>query len=156
MGVEKIMKRYAIPAIELCGLVAAVHFGIRWYSNPSGNYEAAFALAGVLTLLTEWFRRHLQRGVEANRISVFIEEGQELMKRREENPLPIEEHNAWAERMETYFRKLGRQDYAIRVSDFSGLTFYSDGSEKSKYSRAIDGRLRRLHEFLHELAATSK
>lgn len=150
------MKRYLIPGIELCGLVAAVYFGIQWYLTPTGNYEAAFALAGVITFLSEWVRRHLQRDVKASQISAFIQEGQQLMSRKEEIPLPITEHNAWVKRMETYFRKSRREDYAIRVSNFSGLTFYSDGSENSKYSKSIDGRLRRLHEFLRELATSSK
>lgn len=150
------MKRFVIPAIELCGLIAAAYFGVQWYMHPNGNYEAAFALSGVIAFLSEWFRRHLRTGVEANEISAFIQEGQKLMNRREETPLPIEEHNAWVSRMETYLRKLRRADYAVRLNDFSGLTFYGDGSDKAKYSRAIDGRLRRLHEFLRELAVDSK
>lgn len=150
------MKRLVVPAIELCGLIAAVYFGVQWYLNPQGNYEAAFALSGVVALLAGWFRRHFRTGVEAQEISTFIEQGQGLMSRKDESPLPIEEHNAWVTRMETYFRKFGRADYGVRLSDFSGLTFYGDGSEKSKYSRSIDGRLRRLHEFLRELAVEAK
>ena len=150
------MKRLVVPAVELCGLIAAVYFGVQWYLNPQGSYEAAFALSGVVALLAEWFRRNLRTGVEAQEISIFIEQGQRLMSRKDESPLPIEEHNVWVTGMETYFRKLGRADYAVRLSDFSGLTFYGDGSEKSQYSRAIDGRLRRLHEFLRELAVEAK
>lgn len=152
MNRRKQMKRFVVPAIELCGLITAVYFGIQWYLNPHGNHEAAFALSGVVALLAEWFRRHLKTGVEAAEISSFIQQGQQLMSRKNENPLPIEEHNAWVTRMETYFRDLGRADYAVRLSDFSGLTFYGDGSEKSKYSNSVDGRLRRLHEFLREVA----
>jgi hypothetical protein len=28
------------------------------------------------------------------------------------------------------------------------MTFYGDGSDKSKFQKSIDGRIRRLHEFL--------
>jgi hypothetical protein len=150
------MKRYVVPAIELCGFIAAIYFGVQWYLNLQGNNEAAFALSGVVAALAEWFRRHLRTGVAAQEISAFIEQGQRLMSRKQEDPLPIGEHNAWVEEMETYFRKFGRADYVVRLSDFSGLTFYCDGSEKSKYSKALDGRLRRLHEFLRELAVEAK
>lgn len=150
------MKSFVVPAVELCGLIAVAYFGVQWYLHPNGNYEAAFALSGVIVLLSEWFRRHFRTGVKADEISAFIQEGQMFMSRKEEMPLPVEEHNAWVSRMETYFRRLGRADYAVRLNDFSGLTFYGDDSEKAKYSRAIDGRLRRLHEFLRELVTDSK
>jgi hypothetical protein len=150
------MKRYVVPAIELCGVIAAFYFGVQWYLNLQGNNEAAFALSGMVAALAEWFRRHLRTGVAAQEISAFIEQGQRLKRRKEENPLPINEHNVWVEAMETYFRKFGRADYVVRLSDFSGFTFYSDGSKKSEYSNAIDGRLRGLHEFLRELAVELK
>lgn len=151
------MKRYVVPAIELCGFIAAIYFGVQWYLNLQGNNEAAFALSGVVAAaLAECFRRYLRTGVAAQELSAFIEQGQRLMNRKEENPLPIGEHNAWVEEMETYFGKFGRADYVVRLSDFSGLTFYGDGSEKSKYSNALDGRLRRLHEFLREVPVEAK
>ncbi|GAI80121.1 unnamed protein product, partial [marine sediment metagenome] len=34
----------------------------------------------------------------------------------------------------------------------SGMVFYGSGSEKSQFQKAIDGRLRRLHEFISELS----
>jgi hypothetical protein len=117
------MKRFFIPAIELCGLIAAIYFGVQWYLHPNGNYEAAFALSGVIAFLSEWFRRHIHAGVEADKVSAFIHAGQALMSRKEEVPLPVVEYNAWVSSMETYFRKFRRADYAIRLNDFSGLTF---------------------------------
>jgi hypothetical protein len=124
LSVTREMKRFVVPAVELCGLIVAVYFGVQWYLHPNGQYEAAFALSGVvIALLSEWLRRHLRTDVEANEISAFIQEGQRLMNRKDETPLPIEEHNAWVSRMETYFRRLRRTDYAVRLSDFSGLTF---------------------------------
>jgi hypothetical protein len=146
------MKRFVVPVVELGGLIAAIYFGMQWLRHPSSNFEAAFALSGVITLLAEWFRRHLSTGVDANAVSAFIEEGRRLMSRQMESPLPVQDHNEWVERMDSYFRKLGRHDFAVRLGDFSGFTFYGDGSERSRYSMGIDGRLRRLHEFLRELS----
>ena len=74
-----------------------------------------------------------------------------MLARKNEVPLPIEEHNDWVARMVTYFRSHEGRGYEARLSDFSGMTFYGDASERSKFSDSIDGRLRRLHEFLSEL-----
>lgn len=89
--------------------------------------------------------------VKEENIAAFIREGQELLARRDEDPLPVEEHNAWVERMVDYFRPRRGRAYDVRLSDFSGMTFFGDSSEHSKFSNSIDGRLRRLSEFLGEL-----
>jgi len=86
----------------------------------------------------------------AARLAGFIDRGNELRSRKGENPLPIKEHNQWVEDMENYLRKVGKPDRVTRLSDFSGMTFFSDGSERSKFENSIDGRVRRLHEFLGE------
>jgi len=52
--------------------------------------------------------------------------------------------------MEKYLKKQNKLDYVVRLNDFSGLTFFGDGSDKSKFKISIDGRLQRLHEFLRE------
>ena len=84
-------------------------------------------------------------------LSAFIFEGQELRARANDDPLPVEDHNDWVARMVTYFRNHEGRGYEARLSDFSGMTFYGDTSECSKYLKSIDGRLQRLHEFLSEL-----
>lgn len=145
------MKRFVVPAFEFVGLIAAIYFGVQWYLNPNGNYEAAFALSGVVALLAERFRRHLGSSLDLDQLSAFVQQGRALMRRKDEIPLPVQDHNDWVERMERYFSKLHRPEYAVRLSDFSGLTFFGDGSDKSKFANSIDGRLRRLHEFLREL-----
>ena len=80
----------------------------------------------------------------------FIDKGNELRARKEEEPLPIQDHNDWVEDMENYLRQAGKPDRVTRLSDFSGMTFYGDGSDRSKFVNSIDGRIRRLHEFLSE------
>jgi hypothetical protein len=89
--------------------------------------------------------------VEANRLGSFLREGQVLRARLVEDPLPIGDHNAWVERMNAYFAEQGADAYAVRLSDFSGMTFYGDGSQRSRISNSIDGRCRRLHEFIGEV-----
>lgn len=89
--------------------------------------------------------------VSEKNLSAFIVEGQELHARANEGPLPVEDHNAWVTRMVTYFRNNEGRGYEACLSDFSGMTFYGDASDRSKYLKSIDGRLRRLHEFLSEL-----
>lgn len=80
----------------------------------------------------------------------FIEEGQRLRRRADENPLPVENRNDWVETMNAHFSERGASDLATRLSDFTGLTFYGDVSERSGYLKSIDGRITRLHEFLKE------
>jgi len=55
--------------------------------------------------------------------------------------------------MNTYFEEAGKTECKVRLNDFTGMTFYGDGSDKSKFEKSIDGRIRRLHEFLAELSA---
>ena len=89
--------------------------------------------------------------VKERDLADFVREGQQLRARSRENPLPIQAHNEWIDRMSAYFQNHKGRGYAVRLSDFSGMTFYSDGSERAKFENSIDGRLRRLHEFLSEL-----
>ena len=145
------MKRFVIAALELCGIMAAICFGVQWYLNPNGDYEAAVVLSGVVAALAEWFRRHLRSRMDPAELSAFLQQGQVLLGRKNERPLPVQDHNEWVERMERYFKKLGRPDYAVRLSDFTGFTFLAD----SEFAKSIDGRLRRLHEFLRELGGDS-
>jgi hypothetical protein len=84
-------------------------------------------------------------------VARFVREGQQLRLRSRENPLPVAEHNEWVERMTTYFKSRNDGGYDVRLNDFSGMTFFSDGSERAKFENSIDGRIRRLHEFLKEI-----
>lgn len=89
--------------------------------------------------------------VDAKRLAQFLCEAQALRDRLGETRLPIEEHDAWVDRMNAYFAEQSAEEYAGRLSDFSGMTFYGDGSERSRMSHSIDGRSRRLHEFMAEV-----
>jgi hypothetical protein len=87
-----------------------------------------------------------------DQLAIFLTEAQVLRARKDEDPLPVEEHNQWVSKVETYLRGQLGAAYSVRFSDFSGMTFYGSGSEKSKYECSLDGRSRRLVEFMEELA----
>ena len=91
-------------------------------------------------------RRH------ADQLAAFLVEAQELRRRGPEQPIPVGKHNAWVERVSQYLRDHLGASYEVRFSDFSGMTFYGDGSERFQYAKSLDGRSRRLHEFITELA----
>ncbi|TAK89878.1 MAG: hypothetical protein EPO06_10725 [Burkholderiaceae bacterium] len=90
--------------------------------------------------------------IHAEKLASFIVEGQRLRERLSEVPPPVGEHNAWVERVNDYLRTNVGAAYEVRFGDFSGMTFYGDASERSNMSRSIEGRSRRLHEFIAELS----
>lgn len=146
--------RISFAAIEVVALLAAAYFGYLWYIEPSENYEPPFAIAAFVLVITDLIRRYVpSKSIDPEKLANFIREGQDLAARLNENPLPIQEHDEWVERMVDYLKKHKEGGYDVRLNDFSGMVFYGDGSERSKMSRSIDGRLRRLHEFISELGS---
>src|SRR5688572_2847077 len=84
--------------------------------------------------------------------AAFLAEAQQLRSCLGENPLPIAEHNSWVDRVSLYLRDNFGKAHEVRFSDFSGMVFYGGGgSERSMMSKSLEGRSRRLHEFLAEL-----
>ncbi len=83
----------------------------------------------------------------------FLSEAHGLRARLNEQPLPVAEHNAWVNRVREYLKDDLGAEFEVRFSDFSGMTFYTDGSERAKLSRSLDGRSQRLIQFLEELGA---
>lgn len=86
-----------------------------------------------------------------DQLAAFLVEAQQLRKRLNEDPLPIQDHNEWVQRVSEYLSEHFGKAYEVRFGDFSGMTFYGDGSERSRLSRSIEGRSRRLHEFISEM-----
>jgi hypothetical protein len=144
--------RVVISTIELAALVIAVYLGYRWYLEPAANHEPTFALSTLVVAITEWFRRHLPNSIEPAQLAEFIKTGKTLRARKDENPLPIQSRNEWVAEIEKYFKRRKRPDYVARLNDFSGMVFYGNDSEKSRFENSIDGRLRRLHQFMSENA----
>lgn len=86
-----------------------------------------------------------------DQLAAFLVEAQQLRNRLNEVPLPIGDHNTWVNRVSQYLKEHFGSAHEVRFSDFSGMTFYGDGSERSEMSKSLDGRSRRLHEFISEM-----
>ena len=65
-----------IPFVEVISIILSVVFGWLWINNPSGPYEPPFAMAGLIFLITEFYRRH-QKKISINKTneSQKIEKG---------------------------------------------------------------------------------
>jgi hypothetical protein len=109
----------------------------------------ALACKGRL-LESEWIEKKKTRNAEE--LAEFLAEAQKLRGRLNENPLPIQDHDNWVSRVSGYLKQKLGSAYEVRFSDFSGMTFYGDGSERSKMSRSLEGRSRRLNEFISEIS----
>lgn len=132
--------------------------GAFWYFLSTKNYygTAGSAVGAILfACLAIYLHRSTDRASSQaphrEQLGRFLYEAQSLRGRLNEQPLPVADHNAWVIRVEEYLRKNLGGDFEVRFSDFSGMVFYSDGSEKSKMSRSLEGRSRRLHKFIAEL-----
>jgi len=125
------------PIITLSSLIIAGIGLIQWL-KPSKRLQSEKKLEFNKTI--------------REKLANFIEEGQSLRRRIGEEPLPVKDHNEWVDRLINYLKANLGKDYIIRLSDFTGFTFYGNSSEKSKYSNSIDGRIKRLHEFISEMS----
>jgi hypothetical protein len=88
-----------------------------------------------------------------DQLAAFLFEAQKLRARKNEDPLPIAEHNDWVDRVNAYLREVFGKAHEARFSDFSGMVFHGEGTDRSNYDHSLDGRSRRLHQFLSELGA---
>jgi hypothetical protein len=129
-----------------------------WYRADGGNeaYYAALAATAVAVLsaigvAVQFFFSTDKRKQQSERLAAYLIEAQQLRGQLQKIPLPIAEHNEWVDRVNKYLRENLGSSYEARFSDFSGMVFYGDGSERSQVSRSIDGRSRNLHEFMSEL-----
>ena len=112
---------------------------------------SAVAFATIAAYLQKLNDRSIRYGIQRGKIAAFIREAHTLLSKLNEEPLPILALNQWVESTTQYLKTELDESFAVRFSDFSGMTFYGDGSEKSWFKNAIDGRIRRLNQFLSEL-----
>jgi hypothetical protein len=132
--------------------------GAFWYFLSTKNYRGVL-LASLGAIVFALLAIHLHRSSDAyainashrDQLSQFLTEAQKLRSRLGEQPLPVADHNAWVERVSVYLRENLGLSFEARFGDFSGMVFYGGGSEKSQMSCSLDGRSRRLHEFISEL-----
>lgn len=104
----------------------------------------AFYLSGLNNNEARYRRQREQLGV-------FVTEAQALSIHENDDPPPIQAHNDWVTRVEAYLRRELDGSYAVRFGDFNGLTFYLSNPNMG-FKKSLQGRSRRLHEFIEELA----
>lgn len=138
----------------LAGIFAT---GAIWFYLSRDEYLFAWlsvAATVVLTVVAVQLHRLNDRDARfrliREKLAGFADEATALATRSTENPLPIKEHNDWVSRVEAFLGSELDSSYSTRFSNFSGMTFYGDGSEKSSFKNSLDGRTRRLHEFMRE------
>ena len=112
------------------------------------------AAAAVLTFVAVQLHRVNDRDTRfreiREKLAAFAQEATALVARSSEDPLPTQEHNEWVSKVEAFLRSDLDSSFVARFSNFSGMTFYGDGSPKSNYRNSLDGRMRRIHEFMGE------
>jgi hypothetical protein len=134
--------------------------GAVWYFLSRGDYWAAvlsFVAAGILVLVAVQLHRLNDREARFRRrreqLAQFLKEGESLLTRINAEPLPIKDHDDWLARVQTYLSNEVDASYVARFGNFSGMTFFSgDDSPRSSLRISVDGRCRRLHEFISEFS----
>jgi hypothetical protein len=130
--------------------------GSLWYFLSQRSIVGT-ALSGISAAAFVALAIYLHQAADASaarhraQLAAFLSEAQGLQSRLNEHPLPVAEHNAWVERVRQYLSQNLGAEFEVRFGDFSGMVFYGDGSERSQFSRSLDGRSRRLNQFIEEL-----
>lgn len=137
---------------ELIVFLGGATLALAVYLQNPQDIKALGAFSAVILLGVDIARRSRENKKDkdkyelANALANYILEGNQLRSRSKEDPLPIEELNKWVEKIEKHLKEKGKSHWVVKLNDFSGYTFYSGGYEKS-----IEGRIRRLHEFINQL-----
>ena len=143
---------------QLVWFIAGIYAtGALWYYLSKDDFVIA-GLSLIGAALMSFVAIQLQRvNDRSNRFRIVREalaaevaRATTLLKRQTESPLPFKEHNEWVAEVESWLQQNLDQSYVVRYSNFIGMTFYSDGSEKATFRNSLDGRVRRLNEFIQE------
>ena len=145
---------------QLVWFVAGIYAtGALWYFLSKDDFIAAglsFVGAAVMTFIAVQLQRINDRSARFLKVreglAAEVERATSLLKRQSESPLPIKEHNDWIAEVESWLQSNLDRSYVVRFSNFSGMTFYSDGSERATFRNSLDGRVHRLNEFIQEFS----
>lgn len=151
-----------IPAwlIQLTWFVAGVFAtGAVWFFLSrnemfSSSLSAFGAVATVLIAVSLHWLGDKDRRYRALRASLgdHLQNCSALLNENQLGSPPTEKANQWIAQVSDFIAKNMDQSYVARFHNFSGITFYSDGSERSNVRNALQGRAQRLQEFLQELS----
>jgi hypothetical protein len=146
--------------VQLVWFIAGVYAtGAVWFFLSKDDFISAgvSALSAIALCIVAFYlhglndqskRLHAQR----EKIGGFLKEAEGLTARANDDPAPIEAHNEWVARVEKYLTEILDTSYAVRFGNFHGMTFYVS-KPNSDLKKSLEGRSRRLHEFIAELAA---
>jgi hypothetical protein len=155
------MRRLVPPwLLQLVWFLASIYAGgAFWFFLSRGEYlPAALSLAGTVVLTLVAVQLHRLNDREARfrsrreKLATFAEEVAALLNKTSAESVPTEEYGEWVTSVEMYLRTEMDASYAARFGNFSGMTFYGDGSQQSNFKNSLEGRMRRLHEFMREFA----
>lgn len=155
------MKRPVPPwLLQLVWFAAGIFAtGACWYFLSRDDYIAtvlSFASAVILAVVAVQLHRLNDRDVRfrlrREQLAQFLKEGESLLTKSNAEPLPLQEYNDWVARIESYLDKEVDASYVARLGNFNGMTFYGDGSARSAFRKSVDGRSRRIHEFISEFS----
>ena len=151
-----------IPAwlIQLTWFVAGVFAtGAVWFflsrNEVFASSLSAFGAVAItlIAIALHWLgdkdRRY--RSLRAS-LGSHLEKCSALLNENHSGSPPTERANEWIDQVSEFLAKDLDQSYVARFHNFSGITFYSDGSERSNVRNALQGRAQRLQEFLQELS----
>lgn len=142
--------------LDLYGRIGDAVTIANWSTTVPWSAYVAIALIALVVLANwEQFKRYYRSLTDdepplADELAKFLKEGQELFARatKQSEPFPTDDANDWAQRLSEFVGSRMGVARAALLTNFSGMTFYSDGSERSKLTNAIEGRLRRIGEFI--------
>jgi hypothetical protein len=145
--------------IQLIWFIASVYAtGALWFYLSKEDYVSAIASifgAVVLCAMAVYLHglndRSIQLRVQREQLGHFLKEAEALSAQANDIPPPIEAHSAWMERVETYLTEALDSSYTERFGNFHGMTFYGTSNPNSGLKQSLEGRSRRLHEFIAEL-----
>ena len=92
--------------------------------------------------------------IRRERLGAFLKEAESLagLIRTSGTDPSAAKVDDWVLRTEAFLQTEMDSSYVARFHNFSGLTFYSDGSAAAALRNRIEGGSRRLHEFIAEFS----
>ena len=154
------MKRVVADwVIQLVWFVASV-FATEavWFFLSKDAYIPAgvSALSAVVLCVVAMYLQSLndlckRLKVQREKLGYFLKEAEAISARANNDPPPVDEHNSWVARVEVYLTDALDASYAARFSNYNGMTFYVTNPNPG-LKKSLEGRSRRLHEFIAELA----
>lgn len=144
--------------VQLVWFLAGIYgTGALWFFLSRDEYLPAWlAVAGTVGLTLVAIQLHRLNDRDGHfrsireKLASFADEATSLTARSAEEPLPVQQHNEWVAKVELFIQSELDASYSARFGSFSGMTFYGDGSPRSNFKNSLDGRTRRLHEFMRE------